>query len=246
MRLKKKNIGITIFAVSLVAVTAVNLHKVCKINTEYSNNIKDHQAETAVTTVIPIETEKLPTQEEIEEKQTKTIETSLVTEKEKMRKAKPVTVKEVTVKKKETTPTVTTVTQSQISENTAKKTIRETQNTRSTQDYITKNERILLCNLVGREYGSDFVPIEEKAKVVAVVMNRVRSNLFPNNIWDVIHQQGQFEDSNTSCWDLSNTYYSYQVTDSVVQAVDYYFNNTWAFDSNIMYYYGDGSYNYFY
>lgn len=140
MRLKKKNIGITIFAVSLVAVTAVNLHKVCKINTEYSNNIKDHQAETAVTTVIPIETEKLPTQEEIEKKQTKTIETSLVTEKEKMRKAKPVTVKEVTVKKKETTPTVTTVTQSQISKNTAKETIRETQNTRSTQDYITKND----------------------------------------------------------------------------------------------------------
>ena len=88
--------------------------------------------------------------------------------------------------------------------------------------------------------------LEEKAKVVAVVMNRVRSNLFPNNIWDVIHQQGQFEDSNTSCWDLSNSQYSNKVTDSVKQAVDYYFNNSYAFDDSIMYFYGDGKSNYFY
>ena len=111
--------------------------------------------------------------------------------------------------------------------------------------YPTESERILICNLVAREYGSDWVPIEEKAKIAAVVMNRVDSPQFPNNIWDVVHQPGQFEDAYTSCWDLSDTYYSYKVTDSVVQAVDFYFNNRWYFDSNIMYYYGDGTYNYF-
>ena len=106
------------------------------------------------------------------------------------------------------------------------------------------SERELLARIVQCEAGGE--GYNGMKAVASVVMNRVNSPQFPNNIWDVIHQSGQFEDCYTSCWDLSNTYYSYQVTDSVVQAVDYYFNNTWAFDSNIMYYYGDGSYNYFY
>lgn len=112
--------------------------------------------------------------------------------------------------------------------------------------YPTENERILLCNLVGREYGSDFVPAEEKARVVSIVMNRVNSDRFPNNIWDVIHQSGQFEDAYTSCWDLSDTQYSYQVTQSVIDAVNYYFNNLQAFDNTLFFYYGDGTKNYFY
>lgn len=104
---------------------------------------------------------------------------------------------------------------------------------------ITESERILLCNLVGREYGSDYVPIAEKAKVVAVVMNRVHSPLFPNTIYDVLVQPYQFSGY------LASNSYSYQVTDSVIQAVDYYFNHTSEFSSTIMYFEGDGKWNYF-
>ncbi len=57
---------------------------------------------------------------------------------------------------------------------------------------ITESERVMLCNLVGREYGSDYVPITEKAKVVAVVMNRVNSPLFPITIYEVLTPPYQF------------------------------------------------------
>ena len=57
---------------------------------------------------------------------------------------------------------------------------------------ITEEERILLCNVVGNEYGADFVPTAEKAKVVAVVMNRVYSELYPNTIYEVLTQPYQF------------------------------------------------------
>lgn len=103
---------------------------------------------------------------------------------------------------------------------------------------ITETERILLCNLVGREYGSDYVPIPEKAKVVAVVMNRVNSSLFPNTIYEVLTQPYQFSGYITS------DEYSYQVTDSVIEAVDYYFAHTEEF-GDWLYFEGDNVWNYF-
>lgn len=103
---------------------------------------------------------------------------------------------------------------------------------------ITEAERILLCNLVGREYGSDYVPIPEKAKVVAVVMNRVNSPLFPNTIYEVITQPYQFSGY------IASDEYSYQVTDSVIEAVDYYFAHTEEF-GDWLYFEGDNVWNYF-
>lgn len=103
---------------------------------------------------------------------------------------------------------------------------------------ITEYERILLCNLVGREYGSDYVPIEEKAKVVAVVINRVNSPQFPNSIYDVVTQPYQFSGY------LATDSYSYQVTDSVVESVNYYFSHPDEF-GNWFYFEGDGTRNYF-
>lgn len=104
---------------------------------------------------------------------------------------------------------------------------------------ITETERILLCNLVGREYGSDWVSVYEKAKVVATVINRVNDPNFPNTIYDVITQPNQFEGY------IPNYSYTYQVTDSVIEAVDYYFAHPEEF-GNYKYFYGDGTYNYFY
>lgn len=104
---------------------------------------------------------------------------------------------------------------------------------------ITETERILLCNLVGREYGSDWVYIPEKAKVVAVVMNRVNDSRFPNTIYDVLTQPYQFSGY------VPYYSYTYQVTDSVIKAVDYYFAHPTEF-GNWLYFEGDGTWNYFY
>jgi len=107
-------------------------------------------------------------------------------------------------------------------------------------DYcISELERVMLCNLVGREYGSDYVSVEEKAKIVSVVMNRVNSSDFPNTIYEVLTQPDQFSGY------IPSESYTYQVTDSVIQAVDYYFSHSDEFGS-YLYFEGDGTWNFFY
>lgn len=103
---------------------------------------------------------------------------------------------------------------------------------------ITESERIMLCNLVGREYGADWISVYDKACVVAVVMNRVNSPSFPNNIYDVLTQPHQFEGY------LPNTYYTSKVTKSCIESVNYYFNHRSEF-GGWLYYSGDGRRNYF-
>ena len=103
---------------------------------------------------------------------------------------------------------------------------------------ITDYERTLLRNVVANEYGSDYVPVAEKAKVVAVVMNRVNSSQFPNTIEAVLTQRYQF----SGYWACSYEWSS--VTDSVREAVDYYFAHPDEF-GNWLYFEGDGTWNYF-
>ena len=227
-------IFISLAILTIIIGIIVGLSKVHKINSEYEVTVKNTQSNIC----------QQPT------------ETTTMTDKEVSNsKSKPTTTttkkSSTTITSKKTTTTSTSTTTTKIvtetfPEKEYKAQVREQVEEQVKGSYYpTESERILLVNLVAREYGAAWISVEEKAKVVAVVMNRVNSSQFPNDIWSVIHQSGQFEDCYTSCWGLSDTYYSYQVTDSVVQAVDYYFNNTWAFDSNIMYYYGDGRYNYF-
>lgn len=108
-------------------------------------------------------------------------------------------------------------------------------------NYITESERILLCNLVGREYGAVWVPIEEKAKVVACVMNRVSAGSaagYRDSVAEVIAQKGQFPGY------LPNSTFTFRVIPSVVDAVDYYFAHQDSF-GNIKSFTGDGKYNHF-
>lgn len=105
---------------------------------------------------------------------------------------------------------------------------------------ISELDRILLTNLVAREYGSDWVDTYEKAKVVSIVMNRVSSPEFPNDIQSVIKQPGQFDGY------IPTEGYDSRVTDDCIAAVDYYFENPWEFDSSKKYFEGDGTWNYFY
>lgn len=104
---------------------------------------------------------------------------------------------------------------------------------------VSNWEYTLLVNLVAREYGSDYVPTKEKAKVVATVMNRVNDSAFPNTIYDVITQPNQFEGY------LPTDTYTYQVTDDCIAAVNYYFEHTDEF-GDYKFFYGDSVWNYFY
>lgn len=113
---------------------------------------------------------------------------------------------------------------------------------------VSDAEYVWLCNLVGHEYGSDWVPVAEKAKVVAVVINRVNSPQFPNDVWSVLTAPYQF----TGFSSYGTGGYTQQVTQSVKDAVDYYFANpdeypNWLyFDGNHYAPDGSGPYNYFY
>ena len=113
---------------------------------------------------------------------------------------------------------------------------------------ITSTEKYQLCNVLGREYGGDTISIPEKAKVIAVIMNRVHSTDYgfrnANTIDAVLSQSGQFGGNHGG---VSMYSYSSQVTSSVKLAVLYYFHVAQYDPSyrNYMFYYGDGYRNYF-
>jgi hypothetical protein len=103
---------------------------------------------------------------------------------------------------------------------------------------ITEYERILLCNIVANESGSDWISIYDKACVVACVINRVNDSRFPNSIEEVLTQPYQF-----SGYYASDCYYP-TVTDACIQAVDYYFEHSNEF-GDYLYFEGNGINNVF-
>lgn len=107
---------------------------------------------------------------------------------------------------------------------------------------ITDTEFIMLANVVGGEYGSDWVSIYDKACVVACVMNRYYDGGWTggrdNTIYNVITAPGQFYTY------YANSYYNSNVTESCKAAVTYYFEHQSEFP-HITSFYGDGTRNYF-
>lgn len=110
---------------------------------------------------------------------------------------------------------------------------------------ISEYERVLLCNVVANEYGSDWVSVYDKACVVATIMNRVADSQFPSTIEGVLTQPYQF----SGYW-CSSSYYP-TVTQSCIDAVNYYFEHSSEFPYYLYFdgghYAADGSgpYNYF-
>ena len=108
--------------------------------------------------------------------------------------------------------------------------------------YVTEEERIYLCNTVAYEYGSDWVPLYDKACVVATVMNRVRdggwTNGLPSTVYNVLTAPYQYNPV------YATPYYSYNVTQSCIDAVEYYFEHQGDFPHYTSFW-GDGRYNYF-
>lgn len=108
-------------------------------------------------------------------------------------------------------------------------------------EYVTEEERIYLINVVASEYGSDWVSVSEKAKVVAVVMNRLRNGYWGDSIYSVLAYPGQFQG-----YSIQSTFYR-STTPTCIDAVDYYFihQDEWQYQG-IMYISGGGTYNTFY
>ena len=98
-------------------------------------------------------------------------------------------------------------------------------------------EYTLLCRIVSSEYGSDWVPVEEKAKIVASVMAMVYNPNYPDTIEEVL-------DVSCAPWGFDK-YYDYYMSDSIYAAVDYYFTSG-AYDGwTCTSWSGDGTWNYF-
>ena len=114
----------------------------------------------------------------------------------------------------------------------------------SESDYVAQGsynisdwEYTLLCRIVSSEYGSDWVPVEEKAKIVASVMAMVYNPNYPDTIEEVL-------DVSCAPWGFDK-YYDYYMSDSIYAAVDYYFTSG-AYDGwTCTSWSGDGTWNYF-
>lgn len=111
----------------------------------------------------------------------------------------------------------------------------------TSDNYLTDYEYIMLCNAVAYEAGSDWIPTSEKAKVAEVIMNRVNSSDFPNTIYDVLTQEGQF----VGIWSyVTLTDYSYKVTENVKSAVNMALESGYI-NHGYLFFEGDGTQNYF-
>lgn len=65
----------------------------------------------------------------------------------------------------------------------------------------TQEDLDWLSRVIYAEMGCEWIPDEIQLKVGSVVLNRVRSTDFPDTIYDVIHQKGQYSCvSNGSIW----------------------------------------------
>lgn len=107
---------------------------------------------------------------------------------------------------------------------------------------VTDREYCMLCNVVGHEYGANWVPEADKALVVEVILNRVNSPAFPNTIYDVLMQRNQFAGLE---YLVNMDGMSGYVTDSVKAAVDLYLADPTQFSHGYLYFNGDGYRNYF-
>lgn len=109
--------------------------------------------------------------------------------------------------------------------------------------YITEEERIYLCNTVGTEWGSDWVSLYDKAMVVDTVMTRVDEGRWTNGlestVYNVLTAPNQYNP-----W-YAEPYYHDNVTQSCIDAVEYYFQHRDEFPHYTSFY-GDGVENHFY
>jgi len=66
-------------------------------------------------------------------------------------------------------------------------------NTIIEQQKYSNEDLYLLSQIIYSEAGSDWISDEIQLMVGSVVLNRVNSPYFPDNIYDVTHQKGQYQ-----------------------------------------------------
>lgn len=117
----------------------------------------------------------------------------------------------------------------------------ESTETETNIKYVSDLEYIMLCNCVAYEAGSDWISTYDKSKVVEVIMNRVESPDFPNTIYEVLTEEGQFSGVYNYIY---LTEYSHRVTDDVIVAVNMFFDENYC-NNGYLFFSGDGNQNYF-
>ena len=94
-----------------------------------------------------------------------------------------------------------------------------------TYDTYTTNDLIFLARIINTE-ANDACDDEHKQLVGAVVMNRVRDTRFPDTIWDVAYQKGQYACVNSSkFWNEYPSERSIQAAKNVLDRKFYCPNN---------------------
>ena len=101
---------------------------------------------------------------------------------------------------------------------------------------IDSYSRQLLAEITWHEAGSNWISLYEKARICAGVMNRVNDYRFPNTVYSVLTQSGQFTGYWPGCC---------YPTQACYDAVDYYFAHPYEF-GNENSWWGDGVANHFY
>ena len=143
----------------------------------------------------------------------------------------------------EDTPTVTT---QYVAEPAEPETTQPEENRQETQSNpvipLTDSEYIALCNAVAHEAGCNWISTRDKANVVEVIMNRVYSSLFPNSVIEVLTQQNQFTGAESYAY---LGYFTSDVSQDVIDAVNLYFSDPSSFSEGYFYFYGDGYQNHF-
>lgn len=106
---------------------------------------------------------------------------------------------------------------------------------------VSDADYILLCNAVAHEAGSDWISTEEKAKVAEVILNRVNSGSYPDTVYGVLTQKGQFSGA-SGYVDLGG--YSSKVSEDVKAAVDMALDSSYN-NNGYTGFWGDGRQNHF-
>lgn len=106
----------------------------------------------------------------------------------------------------------------------------------SSNSSIDSYSRQLLAEIVWHEAGCNWIGQYDKARIAAGVMNRVNDPRFPDTVYSVLTQAGQFSGYWPGCC---------TPTDECYAAVDYYFAHTNEF-GNENSWYGNGVTNTFY
>ena len=69
------------------------------------------------------------------------------------------------------------------------------------KDDLSYDDLLLLSKIVDAEAGSSWLSDEHRLLVASVVINRVNSPEFPNTIYEVVYQEGQYAPVRKECFD---------------------------------------------